>query len=294
MKYNAKYWKEKIESLSKCINEHKISSVIVFVVIGISIFLIYGYVNNLVGFILFTMYTIGYYILMFNATRKSFWICLKIIGGIVIGIILLYIIGFEVLNFSKIFVGNQKDMIGVYGSIFAGLISASIGAIAAIYGSNAGAKKSYQGAMDAVTKQISNEKDKLLNEEKQDSKKAQNLIEYFLKDEIRYNFHRLSKFKEENLETILNIFKSNNKNWSYSYFDNALTENFKFDEFNAIKYKYFKFMNHELIDIYKMFKLLDLNGSFTKLTDKEKDDVKNTYLKYYEEYYGRYIKQEPK
>lgn len=107
--------------------------------------------------------------------------------------------------------------------------------------------------------------EKYETEQQEEIKRVQEIIDYFSKEEIIYNFKRLEMFKLDNRKILISAFK-NNQFPSYNYFnDSNRDKHFKFEEFNNIKYKYFNYLSKEVIDIYRMFSLLE-RGSFDKLS----------------------------
>lgn len=182
-------------------------------------------------------------------------------------------------NFPK----NKSEMFEYYSSLISGTFSAFIGVMGAIIGAKIGGDKSYKASMDSITKQIEYDKLKYKEKEEQESQKVQEMIKYFLKEEIIYNFKRLEMFQENNRKQLVDAFK-NDKIPSYNYFNNSNSDkHFRFDEFDNIKYKYLNYLNKQIIDIYRMFNLLE-RGSFDKLNKEEHKYVRETYLKYYDKY----------
>lgn len=267
--------REKLDLLINKIIAHKILTLVILLIIGIIVFMIgiyiaYKYKYNLfglVGLIIIIIYAIIYFVIMFRIEKESFYLLLKLIGGIAIGIVMLYLIGFEVLNLSGMFEKNQKEMIGVYGSIFSGIISAGIGAIAAICGAKMGAKKSYEGAIDAVTKQIEAEKDKIDKQNEQNRQISLKIIEKFILNEINYNFSIIS-YVEKHLN-----------NYDPKGHTAIPNNKFKFDIFNQAKFELIKYesnISDIVIDIYNKFFIISTVDKLENLGERI-DEVKTIF-----------------
>lgn len=161
-------------------------------------------------------------------------------------------------------------------------VAAIIGVIGTLIGAIVGAIASYKGAMNGIKKQINYEENKINQQKEEDKRKAADLINYYLKEEIRSNFNKLyfnqkNKFKKE-FERALS-----DRNVGYNYYSNT-TKDFSFEEYNTIKYNYIAYLSEELIDIYKMFYILHNARELNKLDEEQFNYVKNTYLKYKDKY----------
>ncbi|URZ15445.1 hypothetical protein [Clostridium felsineum] len=235
-----------------------------------------------IGFIIMIVILFFYSLIQFLKDPDAIVI---IISSIVAFVVISIAIGQGILEIVSAYFTTEKEgeMVGYYSSLTSGVFSAIIGVAGAIIGAKIGGKKSYEASMDAIEKQIHYDKSKYENEKQEEIKKVQEMIDYFLREEIIYNFKRLEMFNENNKKILIDSFK-NNRFPSYNYYNvSNMKDRFKFDEFNNIKYKYLNYLSKEIIDIYRMFSLLE-RGSFNKLNKKEREYVGEAYLNYYLKY----------
>ncbi|WP_024834759.1 hypothetical protein [Ruminiclostridium josui] len=148
----------------------------------------------------------------------------------------------------------------------AGLTGALVGFIGAIVSGHIGGKWSYKGAMDAVTREITEERNRLKEQKKENKILAEFFINSFLIQEIERNYTQI----DDRLMMALNSGLKQgppNLNWSYKFY---------FDEYDKVKYDLVKF-NAEIINdysyIYKLFAILANKRNYYDLTENERKFV---------------------
>ena len=145
--------------------------------------------------------------------------------------------------------------------------------IATLLGACVGARYSYKGAMDAVTKQMQFQLNLLKDEEVKNNKIACEIITKLLWNEIEYNcrmFDGVSK-------SISTDWFLREKPTQYSYGNYK----FVFDDYNGIKYELLKYNSgivQDVIEIYYKLFLLNAHKDLNELSQEEFERVKNLYV----------------
>lgn len=149
-------------------------------------------------------------------------------------------------------------------ALLSAVVGALIGFIGAIVSGYIGGKWSYKGAMDAITKEIMEERNMIEERRKENKILAKFFIDSFLKQEIEKNFKQVSSNERLMVHLSAGVKGGLKKEWSYK---------FCFDEYDKIKYDLVKF-NSEIIEdiacIYKLFTILENKNSNYDLTEYER------------------------
>lgn len=251
------------------ITKHKLLSSLViifmtFLFMALSVYLAIRLNNRIFNLIAIGILLTGIFIIIMIIISKDNKV---IIVVSLIFFLILFLLGYIGISISKLFKEKEDVMIGFYGSIISGIISAIIGAGGAIYGAKIGGKS----AKDAVTAQIKYQNDLINSERNSKEQLAIKIIVNFLWYEICYNCRMLDdKNKALSTDKFLK-----EKPESYVY-----AKNFKFNDYNKTKYQLLNYNNvivKNVIEVYNKLSILSIHNDLSELTQREFNEVKTLY-----------------